>query len=148
MTKRLGLYLGNQTSDRHQISKTNPSEGKDYVTASISIFICGIWSLFTNPVTNNTHTMDAYNMLSCWHSTKYKQTKRQPSPGSAPSRWAGMALPLKCFTSDSNYDVRQYLYFNVVSNGDRVQTFSQLLKHISLFFCTIFLYVCVINMLQ
>ena len=34
------------------ISKTNPLEGKDYVTASISIFIkCGIWSLFANPVT-------------------------------------------------------------------------------------------------
>ena len=52
MTKRLGLYLGNQTSDRHQISKTNPSEGKDYITASISTFIkSGIWSLFANPVT-------------------------------------------------------------------------------------------------
>ena len=52
MTKRLGLYLGNRTSDRHQISKTNPSEGKDYVTASISTFInCGIWSLFANSVT-------------------------------------------------------------------------------------------------
>ena len=52
MTKRLGLYLGNQTSDRHQISKTNPLEGKDYITASISTFIkSGIWSLFANPVT-------------------------------------------------------------------------------------------------
>ena len=86
--------------------------------------------------------------LAAGNNTKYNQTKRQPSPGSTPSRWAGMALPLMCFTSGSNYDVRQYLYFNVVSNGDPVQTFLQLLKHISLFFCTTFLYVCVINMLQ
>ena len=63
MTKRLGLYLGNRTSDRHQISKTNPSEGKDYVTASISTFIkCGIWSLFANPVTyiNNEHIKELH----------------------------------------------------------------------------------------
>ena len=52
MTKRLGLYLGNQTFDRHQISKTNPSEGKDYITASISTFIkCGMCQIFAQRVT-------------------------------------------------------------------------------------------------
>ena len=56
-------------ADRFQISMMAPSEGRDYVTISISIFVkCGKCRFFANPVTY-THCMQIVSLSSTWDST-------------------------------------------------------------------------------